>query len=114
MKEESRKKPAQILQGLSEAGEEEKDRKFVRKLGKYMFGNYEVIKKRLVYEEVGSCAEGQISHMLSEAFSRNPMGWSKEGLGKLTKQRILREAKKKGTATANTGNELWRKRVREL
>lgn len=47
MKEESRKKPDQILQGLSEAGEEEKDRKFVRKLGKYMFGNYEAIKNDL-------------------------------------------------------------------
>ena len=34
-----------------------------------------------------------MSHVLSERFSRNPMGWSKEILGKLS---VLRVHKKNG------------------
>lgn len=40
---------------------------------------------------VGSCTEAQVSHVLSERFSRNPMGWSEEGLGKLSKLRVYEE-----------------------
>lgn len=39
----------------------------------------------------GSCTEGQVSHVLSARFSRNPMGWSKAGLGKLSKVRVCIE-----------------------
>ena len=91
MKAGNRKKLEPILRGLSEVREEEKERKFVIELGKYLFGNYEAIRNRLNYGGVGSCTEGQISHVLSERFSRNPMGWSKEGLGKLSKQRVYRK-----------------------
>ena len=62
-----------------------------KSLGCKLFGNYEAIRNRLNYGGVGSCTEGQISHVLSERFSRNPMGWSKEGLGKLSKQRVYRK-----------------------
>lgn len=91
MKAGDQKKLEPILRGLWEAREEEKERKFVIELGKYLFGNYEAIRNRLNYGGVGSCTEGQISHVLSERFSRNPMGWSKEGLGKLSKQRVYRK-----------------------
>ena len=91
MKAGNRKKLEPILRGLSEVREEEKEQKFVIELGKYLFGNYEAIRNRLNYGGVGSCTEGQISHVLSERFSRNPMGWSKEGLGKLSKQRVYRK-----------------------
>ena len=36
----------------------------------------------------GSCTEGQISHVLSERFSQDPMGWSEECLGKLSQARV--------------------------
>lgn len=86
--EDDRKKLDRIIQSLYEASEDEKDKEFVSELGKYLFGNYEAIRNRLIYGEVGSCTEGQVSHILSERFSRDPLGWSEEGLGKLTKQRI--------------------------
>ena len=36
----------------------------------------------------GSCTEGEVSHILSERFSRDPQGWSREALGKLSKLRV--------------------------
>ena len=51
-----------------------------------------------------------MSHVLSERFSRNPMGWSKEILGKLS---VLRVHKKNGNKIdssiySKTGNEQYR------
>jgi hypothetical protein len=37
---------------------------------------------------IGSCTEAMVSHVLSERFSRNPMGWSKEGLSKMAMIRV--------------------------
>ena len=88
IEEDDRKKLDRIIQSLCEASEDGKDKEFVSELGKYLFGNYEAIRNRMIYGEVGSCTEGQVSHILSERFSRDPLGWSEEGLGKLTKQRI--------------------------
>ena len=36
----------------------------------------------------GSCTEGLVSHVLSERLSRDPMGWSEKGLGKVAKLRV--------------------------
>ncbi len=54
----------------------------------YLFGHWDEIRNLLVLDVPGSCTEGQVSHVLSERFSRNPMGWSREGLGKLSKLRV--------------------------
>ena len=99
MKAGNRKKLERILRGLCKAREEAKEQKFVSELGKYLFGNYEAIRSRLNYGGVGSCTEGQISHVRSGRFSRNPMGWSKEGLGKLSKQRVYRKNRGRIEAT---------------
>ena len=88
MEADDRKKLDRILQSLYDACKSEKDNEFVSEFGKYLFGNYKAIRNRLIYGEVGSCTEGQVSHVLSKRFSRNPMGWSEEGLGKLRKQRV--------------------------
>lgn len=60
----------------------------VRKFGTYLFGNWEAIRNLITLDIPGSCTEGQVSHVLSERFSRNPMGWSRAGLGKLSKLRV--------------------------
>ncbi len=60
----------------------------VKEYGAYVINHYEEIRNRLTLEIPGSCTEGLVSSLLSERFSRNPMGWSKEGLGKLSKARI--------------------------
>ena len=36
----------------------------------------------------GSCTEGLVSHILSKRFSREPQGWSDEGLGRLSNIRV--------------------------
>ena len=68
-------------------------------LGGYLTENFEEIRNRLKGDAVGSCTEGQVSHILSARFSRNPMGWSEEGLGKLSKQRVY--IKNKGKIEAS-------------
>lgn len=51
-------------------------------------GNWEEVVMRKKTGMTGSCTEAQVSHVLSERFSRDPLGWSEEGLGKLTKLRV--------------------------
>lgn len=71
---------------LERATKEEKTRvlEFARKLFRF----WEQIRRRVTENIPGSCTEGQISHVLSERVSRDPLGWSKEGLGKLSKVRV--------------------------
>lgn len=56
----------------------------------YLLNNWDAIR---CYETddsvIGSCTEALVSHILSERFSRNPMGWSKENLGKLSWVRVF-------------------------
>jgi len=65
-----------------------KDLDEITELLTYLKTNWESIVNRYNEGVTGSCTEGQVSHILSERFSRNPMGWSEEGLGKLTKLRV--------------------------
>ena len=76
----------------------------------YIINNWEGIVNRYTLDIQGRCTEGQVSHVLSERFSRNPMGWSKEVLGKLS---VLRVYKKNGNKIdssiySKTGNEQYR------
>ena len=54
----------------------------------YLNNKWDEIVNRRILDIPGSCTEGQVSHVLSERFSRNPMGWGKECLGKLSKLRV--------------------------
>ena len=62
----------------------------ILEFGRYLFSHWEEIRNRVVLNIPGSCTEGQVSHVLSERFSRNPMGWSQESLCKLSKLRVYR------------------------
>lgn len=77
-----------ILQALYSDGECEKWKQ-IAQFGNYLWGHWDAICNRLKEDMTGSCTEGQVSHVLSERFSRDPAGWSKEGLGCLTKQRVF-------------------------
>ena len=68
-----------------------KDRKRkdkIKEVGEYLLRNWDAIYYRKTLNIPGSCTEGQVSHILSERFSRNPMGWSVEGLSKLSMDRV--------------------------
>ena len=54
---------------------------------KFIDANWDAIVRKSASMTTGSCTEAQVSHVLSERFSRNPMGWSKKNLGILTKAR---------------------------
>jgi hypothetical protein len=84
LKNNDRRKADSFLQELVEEDEESK------RFGTYLFGHWEEIRNLLTLDIPGSCTEGQVSHILSERFSRDPMGWSREGLGKLSKLRVYR------------------------
>lgn len=67
------------------------DKKIKKKtiqIKKYLWNHWEKIVRRRTEEIPGSCTEGQVSHVLSERFSRHPMGWSKKVLGQLSKLRV--------------------------
>ena len=84
LKADDRKRAERFLQDLPDTDGE------LRKFETYLFGNWEAILNRAVLDVPGSCTEGQVSHVLSERLSRNPMGWSRKGLGKMSKLRVYR------------------------
>lgn len=88
IKADDKKKADSILQELYEQIESDKERDTLSEIGKYLMGGWESIVKRRTLDIPGSCTEAQVSHILSERFSRDPVGWSKEGLGKLVKLRV--------------------------
>lgn len=94
-----RKKLDMLLQEMYARSQDKKQIEYTTKLGRYLTENFEEIRNRLKSDTVGSCTEGQVSHILSNRFSRNPMGWSEEGLGKLSKQRVY--IKNKGKIEAS-------------
>ena len=77
-----------IIGSLVKECQSGKDFEELQKLKTYLLTNWEAAVNRLKEGMSGSCTEGQVSHVLSERFSRNPMGWSEEGLGKLSKLRV--------------------------
>ena len=94
-----RKKLDMLMQEMYARSQDKKQIEYTTKLGGYLTENFEEIRNRLKSDTVGSCTEGQVSHILSNRFSRNPMGWSEEGLGKLSKQRVY--IKNKGKIEAS-------------
>ena len=84
-----REKAEAILSSLVKHCKDEKGFEAIQKEQTYLFSNWEAAVNRFKEEISGSCTEGLISHVLSERFSRNPMGWSEEGVGKLSKLRVF-------------------------
>ena len=62
----------------------EKEQKKVRDFVEYCANHWSAIVVRMRKETCGSCTEPQVSHVLSDRLSRNPIVWSKEGLNRMT------------------------------
>lgn len=62
----------------------EKGQEKVRKFVGYCADHWSAIVVHMHKETCGSCTEPQVSHVLSERLSRNPIAWSKEGLNRMT------------------------------
>lgn len=88
LKKDDKRKADQFVQELLTEPLTEKERKQIRAFAVYLFGEWDAIRRRVLGDVPGSCTEGQVSHVLSERFSRDPLGWSEEVLGKLVGARI--------------------------
>ncbi len=78
--------------------QDEKGKKTLSALVNYFQNNWDSIVERRNGSHPGSCTEPLISHVLSERLSRNPLAWSREGLGKMAMLRIFTENGGKVTA----------------
>lgn len=87
LKRNDKDKARDFLQSLS-VDADEKQAARAAEFTTYIMNSWDEIHRRLTLNIPGSCTEGQVSHALSERFSRNPMGWSKETLGRLSSIRI--------------------------
>ena len=56
----------------------------VREFVEYCANHWSAIVVRMSKETCGSCTEPQVSHILSDRLSRNPIAWSKDGLNRMT------------------------------
>ena len=56
----------------------------VRNFVEYCTNHWSAIVVRMSKETCGSCTEPQVSHVLSDRLSRNPIAWSKDGLNRMT------------------------------
>ena len=84
---DDQEKAINILESLEQnAGE--KELKVLYGFRGYIQHFWDAIVLRYRGDLPGSWTEGMVSHTLSERFSMAPMGWSKEGLGKLSKLRV--------------------------
>lgn len=89
LKNDNRKRADEYIQDLMSEELTENEAEKIRKFGVYLLGNWEEIRRRVAENALpGSCTEGLISHVLSERFSRDPLGWSEAALGKLVMARI--------------------------
>ena len=68
---DDRKRAEEILQSIASSVRDEKEKEFLSEFKKYLMGNWEAIVNRRTLKVPGSCTEGQVSHILSERFSRN-------------------------------------------
>ena len=77
-----------ILKSLWKKADTKREQKELSDFKAWLFHHWEEIVRRKTENLPGSCTEGEISHILSERFSRDPQGWSKKALGKLSKLRV--------------------------
>ncbi len=59
-------------------------RKLARNKGNYCASHWSAIVVRMNRETCGNCTESQVSHVLSDRLSRNPIAWSRDGLNRMT------------------------------
>lgn len=83
-----RDKAEAILGSLVKSCKQRKDLEKLQEFQTRLLSHWEACVNTFKEGMGGSCTEGMVSHILSERFSRNPMGWSEEGLGKLSMLRV--------------------------
>jgi len=80
---------AAVEENMQEGEERVKKIKNIGENAGYIMNHWDAIQSRKRSGSIGSCTEAMISHALAERFSRNPMGWSEEGLSKMAMIRVF-------------------------
>lgn len=88
LEKDDHRRADQYIQELLEEPLSEKEKKRICAFAGYLFRYWEEIRRRITEDIPGSCTEAQVSHVLSERFSRDPLGWSERPLGKLVNVRV--------------------------
>ena len=78
-----------LMSDMPEGKQRDNKLERVRKNSNYILSNWEAVQNMRREGSIGSCTEAMVSHVFSERFSRNPMGWSKAGLSKMTMLRVF-------------------------
>lgn len=80
-----------IVSDMQRSSEDKKQKKRVIGFRTYLKNNWNSIVLRYTEDDVmGSCTEALISHVYSKRLSRNPMGWSEEGVQKMAELRVYK------------------------
>ena len=77
-----------LMDTMPEGRAKEKKAERVNESIGFILNNWDSIQNSRIPGVIGSCTEAMVSHVLSERFSRNPMGWSKKGLSKMAMVRV--------------------------
>ena len=77
-----------LMDTIPEGSKKERKSERVNDNINYILNNWDAIQSSRLPGVIGSCTEAMVSHVLSERFSRNPMGWSKKGLSKMAAIRV--------------------------
>jgi hypothetical protein len=62
--------------------------KRIKENAAYILKHWDGVQNRMRSDTIGSATEAMVSHVLSARLSRNPMGWSREGLSKMSMIRV--------------------------
>lgn len=80
----------EVFERILAVTEDESKQKAVRASMDYILGNWPGIMASLKDKEhqTGCSAEGHVSHIFSDRMSSRPLGWSREGVDKMTRLRV--------------------------
>ena len=88
LKHNDRKRADDYMQELLASPLNDKERERLERFAVYLFRSWDTIRRRVTEDIPGSCTEAQISHVLSERLSRDPIGWGIEALGQIVETRV--------------------------
>jgi hypothetical protein len=76
---------------MAPGGERDRKLKGIAEAAGYLLARWDAVVNMKREGSIGSCTEAMVSHVFSERFSRNPMGWSKPGIAKMAQIRVFQE-----------------------
>lgn len=88
IKEADKEGFCKLVREMLKEANTDKEKERINKFKNYILKNWEGIEIKKYENCGGSCAEGQVSHVLSSRLSSRPMGWSKEGLTFMSRLRV--------------------------